>query len=134
MSCLYSPKGTIAELLSESNIQFIAPDYIYDEIQEHFPRILIDTSSNKKELTKILKNITKNVTFYNEDYISAENLLKALELAKDIDIDDTPFIALHLQSGHKLWTGDLTLANGLKKKGYDICITTNELKNYRYKK
>ena len=33
-----------------------------------------------------------------------------------------------------IWTGDKILINGLKEKGYDICITTEELKKYLYKK
>lgn len=35
---------------------------------------------------------------------------------------------------YKIWTGDNALANALKEKGYDICITTTELRHKLYKK
>jgi len=59
---------------------------------------------------------------------------KAAEVAKDIDPDDYLFIALHLEKGHKIWTCDAKLSNGLKEKGYDICVTTKEIKTKTYKK
>jgi len=39
-----------------------------------------------------------------------------------------------LQYKHKIWTGDKVLINGLKEKGLDICVTTEELILKRYKK
>ena len=48
--------------------------------------------------------------------------------------DDYPFIALHLQKGHKIWTCDLRLIKGLIEEGLDICITTKDLKERTYKK
>jgi predicted nucleic acid-binding protein len=50
-------------------------------------------------------------------------------LTKDIDEDDTPFIALGIELNAKLWTGDKVLSKGLAKKGVDIIITTADLKN-----
>jgi len=112
ISCFYSPNGTIAGILSyEKNVQFIAPDYIYEEIIEHLKEIIRSTKRNKTEINSILKNITKNVKFYSADDL-----------------------ALHFHTGHKIWTGDKVLINGLIEKGYDICITTEELKNKLYKK
>lgn len=135
ISCFYSPKGHIAKILSsEKNIQFIAPDYIYDEIYEHIDIIIKKTNKSKIDIIKILKKITKNVKFYSADDISDQDFHKAYNIIKDIDADDTPFLALYFHTGHKIWTGDKVLINGLKSKGYDICITTEELKNKLYKK
>jgi len=39
-----------------------------------------------------------------------------------------------LEKGHKIWTCDAKLSNGLKEKGYDICVTTKEIKAKTYKK
>jgi len=80
------------------------------------------------------KNIIKNITFYSKKDILKKYGDKAEKIVVDIDIDDAPFVALHLQEGHKIWTGDKILINGLKEKGYDICITTEELKKYLYRK
>jgi len=40
-------------------------------------------------------------------------------LCRDIDINDAPFVALALELEAVLWTGDKTLKNGLKDKGFD---------------
>ena len=70
ISCFYSPNGTIAGILSyEKNVQFIAPDYIYEEIIEHLKEIIRSTKRNKTEINTILKNITKNVKFYSRIFI-----------------------------------------------------------------
>lgn len=135
VSCFYSPNGTIAGILSsEKNVQFIAPDYIYDEILEHLSEIIKSTQKSKAEINNILKNITKNVRFYSADDVDDKLFHKAYEIMKSIDIDDAPFLALHFHTGHKIWTGDKVFINSLKSKGYDICITTEELKRKLYKK
>lgn len=38
------------------------------------------------------------------------------------------------QKGHKIWSCDFKLINGLKEMAYDICVTTKDIKEKRYKK
>lgn len=59
---------------------------------------------------------------------------KAYQVVRDIDPEDVFFVALHFFIKHKIWTSDKILINGLKSKGYDICITTEELKQKLYYK
>lgn len=61
-------------------------------------------------------------------------VIQAVEIVRDIDPNDAAYVALHLHEGHKIWTGDKALISGLKRKGYDICITTPQLRKYLYKK
>ena len=62
-------------------------------------------------------------------------LLKAHNLVNDIDQDDTFFIALHLHTGHKIWSGDEKLKKGLTAKGYGhFFISTDEVRKHLYKK
>ena len=50
-------------------------------------------------------------------------------------IIDGFFVALHLHTGHKIWSGDEKLKKGLTKKGYGHFFTsTEELKEKLYKK
>ena len=41
-SCFYKPEGVIATILSDKKktIQFIAPDYLLDEVNVHLPEIM----------------------------------------------------------------------------------------------
>ena len=132
-SCLYAPEGVIATILTakKQKIQFIAPLFLLEEVKEHLPTIIEKTNRTKKEVLSLLKKFTKNITFYNESDISTQNIKKAEEIVSTIDTEDAPFVELYLQTGHK--TLDKILSNGLKEKGYDICITTTEVKERLYK-
>ena len=112
----------------------IAPDFILDEINNHFTEIVDKTRKSKSELQFELKQIVGRIKFIPAEEIPMIHIKKAIAIVWDIDIDDTLFVALHLFKKHKIWTGDKVLINGLKSKGYDICVTTTELKTKMYKK
>ena len=135
-SCFYKPDGAIANILKDKKkrIQFIAPDYLLEEIEEHLPKIMKNNNLTKKQATALLKEFIQNITFFKVDDIPQKYIDKAEEIAQSIDPDDFPFIALHLEKGHKIWTRDFKLINGLKEMGYDICVTTKDIKEKRYKK
>jgi predicted nucleic acid-binding protein len=79
------------------------------------------------DLTELEMLLTGNITFINEELLPKELLLSTESLLKNIDIGDTPFVALagHLEA--KLWTGDMKLYNGLKAKRFKNIISTAEL-------
>jgi hypothetical protein len=118
----------------KKKLQFIAPDFLLDEVEEHLPEIMEDNNLTKSQARALLKEFTKNIVFYKIDDIPKKYIDKAQEIVKNIDPDDYPFIALHLQKGHRIWTCDFRLIRGLIEEGIDICITTKELKEKTYKK
>jgi predicted nucleic acid-binding protein len=135
ISGLYAPKGVIATILkNEKNVQFIAPDFVYEEIHNHFNEIVKKSGKTRNEISLELHKLTGKIKFVPVENIPMNYINKAIDIVKDIDIDDTFFIALHLFKKHKIWTGDKVLINGLLAKGFDICITTAELKAKLYKK
>ena len=135
-SCFYKPDGVIANILKDKKkrIQFIAPDYLLEEIEEHLPKIMKNNNLTKQQATALLKEFIQNITFFKVDDIPQKYLDKAEEIARFVDPDDYPFIALHLEKRHKIWTCDFELIKGLKEMGYDICVTTKDLKAKCYKK
>jgi len=68
--------------------------------------------------------------FVSEELISKRSWNKAFALTKDIDEDDTPFVALAIELNAKLWTGDKVLSKGLAKKDSDIIVTMADLKKF----
>lgn len=135
MSGLYNPNGTIVKILtSKSKIQFLAPQYLFEEIKEHWSSIEKFSVLNKVQLKNEFKTLKGKLKVVSIGEIPRKTLMEAYEVVKDIDENDTYFVAMHLFEKHKIWTGDIHLIKGLLKKGYDICVTTEELKKFLYKK
>ena len=136
-SALITPNGYIATILKDKNLQFLAPDYIIEEVKEHLDDICkrIKNVKTKKQLLAELMCILENVKIIALSTLSKKNIQKAITIVEDIDEDDYPFIALYLQYKHKIWTQDQVLIDSLTKKGYQhFIITTEELGKYLYKK
>ena len=103
-SCFYKPEGVIATILKDENkkLQFIAPDYLLDEVYEHLPKIIEKNHLTKRQANAMLKEFIKNITFYKLATLPEKAIAKAKEVVKDIDPDDYPFVALHFEKGHKI--------------------------------
>ena len=135
VSALIRPEGTIAQIFkSKSKIQFLAPDFLLTEIKNHLQEIEASSSLSKKELQNELAFLKQRIQFIAIPDIPKIYIAKAYEIVKDIDVDDVFFVALNRFKHHKIWTLDRILMNGLLKKGYNICVTTTQLKARLYKK
>jgi len=130
MSALISPKGIYAELLMNPIFRFekYSSYYLVVEIFKHKEKILKYSKLTESELIEQVYNLLKNVTLINENQIPKEIWLKSFELTKDVDENDTAFVALTEFTEGKLWSLDKKLTNGLKNKGYQKIIGTGELK------
>ncbi|MCB0539323.1 MAG: PIN domain nuclease, partial [Bacteroidetes bacterium] len=106
---------------------FYAPKYIRTEIWEHHEKIKKIAKLNNEEFIEVYELILKNITILNHSIVDKRNYREALELCKNIDIDDTPFVAFSRYLKCKLWTGDKKLIKGLQEKGFSNIITTDEL-------
>lgn len=115
-------------------IQLLAPNYLIVEIKNHLSEIVESRKVTKKQLLLELNALLENITIIDVDKIPKKIVVQALEIVKDIDVDDLFFVAVHLYNKHKIWTSDKVLINGLKAKGFNICVTTQQLKTKRYKK
>jgi predicted nucleic acid-binding protein len=69
----------------------------------------------------------KRIHFFNEGLIPKHVIELAYNLVHDIDEKDTIFVAMGMHFKQKLWSGDKALVDGLRKKGYNELILTNEL-------
>ena len=135
-SALIAPNGEIATILKNRNMQFIAPDFIIEEVEEHLDVIKAGRRKDKTE-KKILadKTAVRKITIIPLDEITKKNLQDAFEIVKDVDKDDYAFVAVHLQFKHKIWSRDEALIKGLTEKGYGhFFISTDEVRKYLYKK
>jgi predicted nucleic acid-binding protein len=74
---------------------------------------------NDSEFYLLFNGIIERITFVPIDYIGRNSRQRAYDLCKDVDIKDTPFIALAIDLGIPIWTGDKKLKDGLKLKGFN---------------
>lgn len=134
-SALLSQDGRIADLLlnSQNSFEFYTPSYTLGELKNHKSKLLKLSGLTDDELDFLQGMIFKNIGLVNIENIPKTTFLKAYELTKDIDENDTPFVALALELSSFLWTGDKKLLNGLKQKGLDWMLTTNNIGELRNK-
>jgi putative PIN family toxin of toxin-antitoxin system len=130
MSALISPKGICAELLMNPIFHFekYSSYYLVIEIFKHKEKILKYSKLTESELIEQVYNLLKNVTLINENQIPKEIWQKSYELTKNVDENDTAFVALTEYTEGKLWSLDKKLISGLKNKDYKKIIGTGELK------
>lgn len=135
-SALLNPSGKISELLLNSHpiFEFIAPDFLLDELDKHRNKLLKLSGYTKSDLAFLVRMVLKKVEIINLEIISSEVCKESIEIASDIDEFDAPFIALSLEAKSPLWTGDKKLINGLKNLGYPHALDTTELYQLRQKK
>lgn len=97
------------------------------EIIEHKEKIKKLAKISENDFLEISELLFMKIVILNHNLIPVSTYLKAKKLCEDIDVDDTPFIALTEYLKGKLWTGDISLINGLIAKNYKQFIRTEAL-------
>src|SRR4030042_3567471 len=129
-SALLSKNSQYRDLLFYEAYEFYSPNYVFLEIFKHKEKILQYTKETEEEVYGFIGKILKRIHFVNEDLISEENYLRAYTLCKEIDENDTPFIALALEINGCLFSGDEKLKKALKNKGVDRFFLNKILKTF----
>lgn len=126
-SAILNTNGKIATILSNNAIKCIAPNFLKTEIRKYHKKLAKSAKLNIDEIQEIEYYIFQHLVFISEEQIEETYWKKAYDLVKDIDENDTSYIAYALKFKCKLWTGDKKLSNGLKKKNQSFTIQTNDL-------
>lgn len=105
--------------------------YILDELDNHKKKLFEISGFSENELDFLQRNIFKKINFIDSENIKHSSWDLAIELTKNIDEFDAPFIALALELESPLWTGDKKLIKGLNKKGVDWIVTTDIITEIR---
>ncbi len=97
------------------------------ELFKHKEKIVECSKLNEEEIFEAYQLVLKNVKIVVEKDIPKEIIREAEGLCKDIDENDTIFVATSIFLDAKLWSGDSKLSRGLKKKGFDRIIAINDI-------
>lgn len=117
-SALLSKNNKFQEIIFTDSYQLFSPNFVLIEILKHQTKLLKNSKLNSDELLELLHLLTSRIEFISEKTISLTNKKKAYEFCKDIDVNDTPFVALSLELDAKLWTGDKKLKNKINKEKF----------------
>ena len=82
-------------------------------------KIVEESQLSEEDILRFYYELIRRINIFKEKLIAKGNWKKALELCKDVDVTDTPHVALTLELDGFLWTGDKKLKEGLKKRGFD---------------
>jgi len=118
-SALVNKNSNIASFLLEPNRPLIMPKFGFVELFKHKEKICAVSKHSQDEILEILYEFMRHIEFFDENSISISSLKAGWEFVEDIDPKDLLFVALTLEVGGVLWTGDMKLRNGLKNKGFD---------------
>lgn len=103
---------------SHPEIEFHCPKYVFVELFKHKEAIAQATALNESDLLVLLHTLIEHIHFFDEDAVSIGAWTEAWRLCRDVDENDTAYVALTLELDWQLWTGDKVLETGLRKKGF----------------
>lgn len=129
-ACLDSNSDLYHLITSSFNkIDFVTPEFSLKEIITHQENICKKSRKNIAIFKTNLLATLNCITVLSDDELTESDIENAENFTRQIDIDDTIFIAFALALNSLLWTGDRKLLNGVKRNGFTNIISTKELKD-----
>lgn len=123
-SALISGKSTYLDIFESSEI--FVPDFIFIEIAKYESRIR-QQASLQEYLKSFTQELFSYITVIPNLAIASGSFMRAYSLCREIDPEDTPFVALSIDLSVPLWTNDKRLSDGLRAQGYTELISSSEI-------
>jgi predicted nucleic acid-binding protein len=98
--------------------EFYSPFYLLAELFEHKEQIRNASKLDEQDVVDAFRRFIETITFVRESLIPFSAWLEAHHLCREVDPDDTPYIALTLHLGALFWTRDERLKDCLRTKGF----------------
>ncbi len=114
-------------LRSDGLYQFFAPEYLKTEIIFHKDKIMRLGQFDLSDFIEIYELILRSITVVSHSIVPINMYEQAEDLCRDIDVDDTVFVALSEYVDGYLWTGDKKLYKGLARKEYRRLVSTEKM-------
>ncbi len=124
-SALLREQSTFTDLLLRSDYQIYVCEFVMVELFKHKDKLVAASRLSEDEILRLLYVLLRRLNVYKEDLIRVENRKRAFDLCREIDESDTPHVALTLELGGLLWTGDKKLKTALAQKGFSHFFDPN---------
>jgi predicted nucleic acid-binding protein len=131
ISGIIKPYGQITKLIyfKRPEIDFVIPEYALEEIARHKVRICKETKTTSLQFEQIFDALLVNILRFSTDSISQSDIQAAEKLVLSIDTKDIWYVAFAISLDALLWTGDLKLYRGLRRKDFNQIIITKEMED-----
>lgn len=128
-SALITPNGKLAKILTHPDLpaRRISCYYAVVELFKHQSKIVKCSKKSVDDVIGDLFDVLTGMHLFNETLIEAEYWKEAERLTAGVDSFDINYVALALQTGGVLWTGDKKLVEHLHKMGFRQTVSTAEL-------
>lgn len=129
-SAAYNARSDIGQFVlsvSPTEVQFYAPEYLKEEIERHFPKIVASSRQSEEEVRTVIELAYEKIKFISDDQIPFESYQKSVPFVRGIDMDDLVFVALAEYMDELLWTGDRKLIAGLRSRGYQNVVDFSQV-------
>jgi predicted nucleic acid-binding protein len=130
ISCLLKPEGRVGELFFHPlhRPDLFAPERMLSELVAHRPKVLKLAGLPAERIGALEELLVSRITIVSNSAVASPTWERAYDLVKDIDEDDDQFVALALHLNCPLWTGDGKLLRGLRRKGFKLLMTNDDLR------
>jgi predicted nucleic acid-binding protein len=117
-SALLRKDSPFAEVLLYRDHRFCICESTVVELFRHKERILTFSRLRDTDIAALLHAFLRRLTVEREELIPVACREEAVELCRDVDPADAPYVALTLALDGRLWTGDQKLRRGLTARGF----------------
>jgi len=117
-------KSTTRNIILSDVFDLNAPEYIFAEITKHKELLLRKSKMNEGDFIALLLLLQKHVHFVSKDNYY-EKMPVAEDILREIDITDSPFLALAMVLDCSIWSND----GHFKQQDQIGVYTTKELTN-----
>jgi len=108
-----------ADEILASGRRFVVNELVLTELFRHKEKIVRLSGLSEQEVVRLYYELVRVLELYKEDLLSPDARREAYRLCRGVDETDAPHVAIALEIGGLLWTGDERLKTGLRAKGFD---------------
>lgn len=106
-------------ILFSRKFSFFTVKFGLEEVMKYKPLIKKKAQIDENEFNSLMNKLMSKITVLSEKDISENSIDKAIEIMREIDVDDVVFIALSIELGNILiWSDDKHFKKQNKVKVY----------------
>ena len=115
-------KSKTRDIILSDLFELYAPEYIFNEITKHKELLLKKSKLDRGDFDALLLLLQKHIHLLSKDKYN-EKMAIAEDILRNIDITDSPFLALALALNCSIWSND----GHFKQQDEVVVYTTKDL-------